>query len=35
MDLFIALFDGGLYVPIAAPGEVITGRDPEGDRTGR
>ncbi|WP_123821353.1 hypothetical protein [Kitasatospora cineracea] len=32
MDLFIALFDGGLYVPIAAPGEVITGRDPEGGR---
>jgi len=32
MDLFIALFDGGLFVPIAAPGEVITGRDPQGGR---
>ncbi|GAA2114293.1 hypothetical protein GCM10009759_58460 [Kitasatospora saccharophila] len=32
MDLFIALFDGGLYVPVSAPGVVITGRDPEGGR---
>ncbi|MFF4344394.1 hypothetical protein ACFY00_31280 [Kitasatospora sp. NPDC001540] len=32
MDVFIALFDGGMYVPIAAPGQVITGRNPAGER---
>ncbi|QKW18416.1 hypothetical protein HUT16_04435 [Kitasatospora sp. NA04385] len=32
MDLFVALFDGGLFVPLSAPGVVITGRDPEGGR---
>ncbi|WP_344443739.1 hypothetical protein [Kitasatospora nipponensis] len=31
MDVFIALFDGGMYVPIAAPGQVITGRNPAGE----